>query len=95
MDAALMAELNGFSRLDLAALHRRSLKNLPQLGGASGAACFHCLRFFPVERIFRWTDEGLTALCPHCAVDAVLPVSPGFPVSPELLGLMHRVFFED
>lgn len=39
------------------------------------ASCFCCLRTFPVESIRKWVDGGTTALCPHCHMDTVLPVS--------------------
>lgn len=35
--------------------------------------CFHCLRVFPADEISHGTDDGKTALCPHCGVDSVLP----------------------
>jgi hypothetical protein len=38
----------------------------------STCRCFHCLGSFAGDRISRWTDDGETALCPHCGVDAVV-----------------------
>ena len=34
--------------------------------------CFHCLHAFSAEQISHWVDNGETALCPNCGVDAVL-----------------------
>ena len=35
--------------------------------------CYHCLEVYPSNEIKKWTDDGETALCAKCAVDAVLP----------------------
>lgn len=35
--------------------------------------CYFCLRTFAVDEIEDWKDEGLTALCPHCDMDTILP----------------------
>jgi hypothetical protein len=35
--------------------------------------CFHCQTIFLAEEVSRWIDDELTALCPRCGVDAVLP----------------------
>ena len=34
--------------------------------------CFHCLSAFSADLIEGWADEGDTALCPNCGIDAVL-----------------------
>jgi hypothetical protein len=36
--------------------------------------CFFCLRTYPSSEIVDFTDQGKTAFCPHCGIDAVLPV---------------------
>ena len=37
------------------------------------AVCVHCFREFPPTTIAEWIDNGeTTAVCPHCAVDAVV-----------------------
>ena len=35
--------------------------------------CFHCQAVFSADGIRDWIDDGQTALCPRCGVDAVLP----------------------
>ncbi len=39
------------------------------------AGCYYCLSCFPVEHIKNWVNdrEGMTACCPYCTVDTVLP----------------------
>ena len=41
------------------------------LGAACG--CYFCMRTFNGNEVRDWTDNGLTALCPHCGIDSVLP----------------------
>ena len=37
--------------------------------------CYHCLKKFPASEVRDWVDEGATAVCPKCGIDAVLPDS--------------------
>lgn len=39
------------------------------------AGCYYCLSCFPVDRITKWVKDkhGMTACCPNCTVDTVLP----------------------
>lgn len=55
---------------------RLSHKNEAQLWGQSVASCYHCLSIFGAARIedLAEEDDGLmTAICPECGVDAVIP----------------------
>lgn len=47
--------------------------------------CYHCERTFPPSAIEDWVDDGQTALCPTCGIDAVVP-DP----TPEQLAQWHR-----
>jgi hypothetical protein len=57
--------------------------------------CFHCLAIFPPAEITGWISElapkvgrlkrGVTALCPRCGIDSVLPEAAGFPLTPTSL----------
>jgi len=42
------------------------------LAAEAACRCSHYLRAFPAEQINRWADQGATALCPNCGIDAVL-----------------------
>jgi hypothetical protein len=76
------------SNADLEAAHRRSIRN--RLAGRCG--CFYCLATFMAERVTDWADDGETALCPVCGIDAVLS-STADPVSPAVLAQMHERWF--
>ena len=68
----------------------RSIDNRSRLTGRCG--CFHCMSTFPADRIARWIDDGQTALCPVCDIDAILPEADGG-TSLGLLEQMHRRWF--
>jgi len=35
--------------------------------------CYYCLKTFKKAKIQKWVDQGETALCPFCSIDAVIP----------------------
>lgn len=51
----------------------RSIRNRSALIQSDHGSCFFCLRTFPSAEVIAWTDQGETALCPNCHIDAVLP----------------------
>ena len=55
--------------------------------------CFHCLHAFSAEQISDWVDNGETALCPNCGVDAVLSGQADC-LSEELIGELHAAYFD-
>jgi len=60
--------------------------------------CFYCCSKFSPNEVLEWVDEdnegqGRTALCPKCGIDAVLPGSVGFELSPEFLTMMRAHWF--
>jgi hypothetical protein len=74
---------------------------------ASGlCACGHCHARFPPAEIVEWTDwlpsvpfavrsrdNGQTAVCPRCGVDAVLPDSVGLDLSEAFLSRFRDHWF--
>lgn len=60
------------------------------------AACFFCRCTYTVAEIEQWTDDGGTALCPRCSIDAVLPTlhCDLFGELGLLLNAMHEAFFD-
>jgi hypothetical protein len=53
------------------------------------SGCFYCLAEYPFARIAEWIDDGKTALCPHCGIDAVLGFS-SVAADQDLLHQMHE-----
>ena len=54
---------------------RLSRGNWSQIGTASGAGCYFCVRAFGATHIRTYHTEpngDITALCPHCGIDSLL-----------------------
>ena len=62
--------MNRSARLQQAYEHSRLNRRF--MGAGAVCRCFHCLSAFPADQIQCWVDDGDTALCPNCGVDAVL-----------------------
>jgi hypothetical protein len=50
-----------------------SRHNRSRMAPGTNCGCFYCQTIFLAEEVSRWVDDELTALCPRCGVDAVLP----------------------
>lgn len=74
-----------------------SFKNRLELEKAGQCACYYCFSTYPVTDIEEddWTDERLTAICPICQIDAVVPVtSTTKPVIKDILKALYDYWFK-
>ena len=88
---------------DLESLHRFSSRHRDLLARSAQAGCFFCLALFAPAEITDWVDgpadiagdtaEGVTALCPRCGIDAVLPAA-AVALEPGLLVEMRQYWFD-
>lgn len=91
-------------RADLESIHKHSSRHRDVLARSDQAACFHCQAFFNPAEIVEWIDgaqvdtgdaaDGVTALCPRCGIDAVLPSAAPFSLDAAVLAQMHQYWFE-
>jgi hypothetical protein len=91
------------NQADLESIHKFSFKNRPLLEKSNMAGCFYCRSTFPTSDIEDWVDgnqldtgdtqDGLTALCPRCGIDAVLPDAEPIKLTNDLLAEMNAHFF--
>jgi hypothetical protein len=92
------------NRADLESIHHYSARHRDLLQRSDRAGCFYCQGMFAPSEVVDWVDgiqpdtgdtaEGVTALCPRCGIDAVLPSAAPIALSPTLLAAMHCYFFE-
>ena len=75
----------------LVAAQRRSMNNRDLIAGRCG--CFRCLSTYLADRIGDWVDDGRTAICPVCGVDAVLSAATDA-ITEDALDQMHRRWFQ-
>jgi len=59
-------------RFRLRTAYNRCIHNRRLLANGGQCGCFHCLKIFDVCEVVKWADDGITALCPHCGIGAVL-----------------------
>ena len=67
--------------------HRQQLDTQPQCG------CFYCLEIFASQEIEDWIDDGKTAICPHCGIDAVIAETSERQLTREFLQAMKQEWF--
>ncbi len=88
--------------VELVRCHKHCTNNRGALAVSERAWCFYCEQEFSPAAVCEYVDEhpvagadgddGVTALCPLCGVDAVLP-SASVRVSVDLLAAMRRRWF--
>ena len=92
------------SAADLESVHRFCTNNRELLTGSDQAGCFYCQAIFDARQVEDWVDgpqvetgelaDGITALCPRCGIDAVLPSAAPIKLDASLLAAMHQYWFE-
>ena len=78
---------------DLKSIHSHTALNREELKNSSLCWCISCLGSFPPSMIDDWTDEGNTAICPFCSVDAIVGNASGFNLTPQLLRTLNKKYF--
>ena len=83
---------------DLKAAHEAARFNREILARYNKCGCFYCVKVFSPSEIEEWCpelDDGeeVTAICPHCGIDAVLSESAGYPLTHEFLVAMRDRWF--
>ena len=89
---------------DLHSIHRYSSNHRDLLAQSDQAGCFYCGQLFAPKQIAEWIDgayvetgaaaDGVTALCPGCGIDAVLPSAAPIQLDASLLNEMREFWFE-
>ena len=92
------------SAADRESVHRFCTTNRELLARSDQAGCFYCQAIFDAGEIEDWVDgpqvetgelaDGVTALCPRCGIDAVLPSAAPLKLDASLLAAMHEYWFE-
>ena len=72
--------------------HEHSMHNRPFLTDQVRCGCFHCQQTYAAEEITDWADDGQTAICPRCGVDAVLSAHTDL-LTADFLARMHARWF--
>lgn len=78
---------------DTAALFKAAHFHRYEIFHSTQCACYSCFSTFQHEQIVEWTDKDMTALCPHCGADAVLPDYNETPIDRETLEALNHYAF--
>lgn len=91
------------NRADRESIHKFCTRNRDLLARSSRAGCFYCEVIFDPSEIKDWIDgrqvesgrleNGVTALCPRCGIDAVLPGAAPIVLDGALLADMRHHFY--
>lgn len=81
---------------DYVRAHRHSFRNRNELLLSRRCGCFYCGAIFSPAEVKEWVDEeeGKTALCPRCGIDAVIGANSDYPINADFLGLMAKHWFQ-
>ena len=79
--------------IDTAVVYKAASFNRFEIFHREHCSCFACGTTFAPQEVTEWTDNDMTALCPHCKMDAVLPSYNGTPTDAETLKEMNRYAF--
>ena len=78
-------------------IHKLTFENEKLLKEVKKCACMYCNNRYDVSEIKDWIEDnyGLTAQCPYCWVDCVIPeIIDGKIVTDEELKEMEKYYFE-
>lgn len=75
---------------NIAKLHKSASFHRFEVFHSERCTCFNCSQSFAPAQIVEWTDKNMTALCPCCHMDAVLPSYNGLPADAETLAELKR-----
>ena len=77
-------------------IHKLTFENEKILKKVKKCACIYCKDRYDVSKINEWIedDNGLTAQCPFCQIDSVIPaIINGVPISDEDLNKLNKYYF--
>jgi hypothetical protein len=83
-----LAELEMLDRL-----HKLSRDNKRMLKSVDEGVCYFCGLTCKYEDVKVWVRNETTALCPHCGIDAVIPVYAPYVKSEKTIGMMMVRWF--
>ena len=75
--------------LNVATLYKSTHFHRYEVFHSEHCSCFACGKSFDPREIVEWTDKNLTALCPHCHMDAVVPSYNGTPTDKATLEALN------
>ena len=75
------------SRAQIKSALKHAVNNEDEVKASDQCGCFHCLEVFDAQDVEDWVEgeQGQSAVCPLCDVEAVIGDAAGFPLTEEFL----------
>lgn len=76
-------------------IHKLSSNHKELLIKEDICGCFYCVSIFNPKLITDWIEDenDLTAICPYCGIDSIIPNHSDYQLNKELLEEMRKHFF--
>ncbi|MEI0567865.1 cytoplasmic protein [Brachyspira pulli] len=80
---------------ELFKIHKLSSNHKKLLMKEDICGCFYCVTIFNPRLITDWIEDAddLTAICPYCGIDSVIPKHSDYELNEQLLEEMREYFF--
>lgn len=78
----------------LATAQKNSMYNMEKIKKVEHVGCYFCKKMYQSIEIEKTTDNGKTAVCPYCNIDAVIPESKDYYLKQSLLNAMNSYFLQ-
>ena len=78
---------------EMKGIHSHTLRNRKEIEASDNCVCISCRETFNASEVEDYIDEGETALCPKCGIDAVIGDCTGISMDKETLNELNKEFF--
>ena len=78
---------------EMKAIHSHTLRNRKEIEASKTCGCISCCGIYPASEVVDYIDEGETALCPECSIDAVIGDCIGININAATLKELNQEFF--
>ena len=78
---------------EMKGIHSHTLRNRKEIEASDNCVCISCCEIFYAAAVEDYIDEGETALCPICGIDAVIGDCTGISMDTETVNELNKEFF--
>jgi len=86
----------GYSRYDeliMEKLHAYASNNKKSIASSDVCHCFKCVSTFPASEVTEFAYDGISALCPKCKAQCVIPGNVPIEINENTLQMTKRYWF--
>lgn len=88
-----------YTERQLKEAHKASRYNKVNIENSRIAGCFHCLEFVPAREVVEYVSNrdkvpNITACCPYCGIDSLIPDNSYISITKGFLRCMRKYWFD-